>query len=182
MNVVKVGLVRHFKVKRGYPNKIITGEELLQWMDEYDASDVEENQIDLCNVDWRRCFSSTLSRAKVTAQKAFHGDVVYLEELREVELSPFFNPKVKLPLFVHILFIRIAWLMNHKSQSELKREVFKRINYCLDKILESNEDTLIVGHGGIMMFMRKELLRRGFQGPSFKRAKNGKVYIFENVK
>jgi broad specificity phosphatase PhoE len=179
MKLVKVGLVRHFKVKRGYPNKIVSGEELLQWMMEYDASDVEENEIDLCNVEWKGCYSSTLPRAKVTAKTTFNGDIVYLEELREVGLAPLFNRKIRLPLFVHILIIRIAWIMNHKSQPELKEEVYKRINYCLDKILEKNEDALIIGHGGIMMFMRKELIRRGFIGPKFRRAINGKVYIFE---
>lgn len=32
---MKVGLIRHFKVKRGYPNAIVTTEELMKWMEEY---------------------------------------------------------------------------------------------------------------------------------------------------
>jgi len=31
-----------------------------------------------------------------------------------------------------------------------------------------------------MMFMRKELINRGFTGEKFKRPKNGKIYLFES--
>ncbi|RFU67907.1 histidine phosphatase family protein [Peribacillus saganii] len=176
---MKVGLLRHFKVTRGYPNKIVTSEELRQWMREYDASDVEENRIDLCNVDWSKCYASDLSRAEKTARKAFDGQIIFLEELREIPLSPFFQRKIRLPLPIHLLFIRIAWLFNHKSQSLSKKDVSKRINVILDKVLQQDENVLIVSHGGIMMFMRKELLKRGFTGPKFRTADNGKLYIFE---
>jgi len=176
---MKIGLIRHFKVKRGYPNKLVTKDELLKWVEEYDASDVLENDIDLCNVDWKRCYSSDLPRAEVTAKKAFEGNVFFLPELREIKLSPFFQRNIKLPLVLHILIIRIAWLFNHKSQQEKKSDVMKRINETLDKILLNEEDVLIVGHGGIMMFMRKELLKRGFTGEKFKRPENGKIYLFE---
>jgi broad specificity phosphatase PhoE len=177
---MKVGLVRHFKVKRGYPNKFVNSYELMKWVDEYDASDVEENEIDLCNIEWENCYASDLYRAEITAKKAFDGEITYLKELREISLSPFFQSKLRLPLVIHLLFIRIAWLLNHKSQPESKREVTNRINRLLDTILHHEEDVLIVGHGGIMMFMRKELLKRGFSGPKFgKTPENGKVYIFE---
>ncbi|WP_044748436.1 histidine phosphatase family protein [Bacillus alveayuensis] len=178
---MKVGLIRHFKVTRGYPNKFVTSDELMKWADEYDASDVEENEIDLCNIEWKRCFSSDLLRAKITAEKAFNGKIVYLEELREIKLSPFFRLNIRLPLFLHLFFIRVAWLFNHKSQLESKSDVIKRINAALDKILISNEDVLIVSHGGIMMFMRKELMRRGFKGPKFRRPDHGKLYIFQKL-
>lgn len=176
---MKVGLVRHFKVQRGYPNKIISSNELMKWVDEYDASDIVENEIDLGDIDWNKCYSSDLSRAAKTAKHAYSGDVVYLKELREITLSPFFRSSLKLPLFIHLIFIRIAWFFNHKSQPQSKKNVIKRMNVLLDYILLNHEDVLIVGHGGIMVFMRKELLNRGFTGPKFRRADHGKVYIFE---
>ncbi|TWI59286.1 histidine phosphatase family protein [Halalkalibacter nanhaiisediminis] len=175
---MKVGLIRHFRVKRGYPNKIITSEELMKWVDEYDASDVWENEIN-CQIKWQKCYSSDLPRAKTTAQKACNGEIIYLKELREITFSPLFHSKVKLPLFLNIFFIRIAWMFNHKSQPKSKREVIKQINDTLDKILHDDEDVLIVGHGGMMMFMRKELMKRGFTGPRFNRPENGQVYVFE---
>jgi hypothetical protein len=30
-----------------------------------------------------------------------------------------------------------------------------------------------------MMFMRKEMLKRGFEGPKIKRPEKGKLYLFE---
>lgn len=176
---MKIGLIRHFKVKRGYPNKFVTKDELLKWIEEYDASDVLENEIDLCNIDWKRCYSSDLPRAEKTAKRAFAGNVIYLPDLREIKLSPLFKRNIRLPLILHILFIRIAWLFNHKSQEDKKSDVINRINATLDKILLNEEDVLVVGHGGIMMFMQKELLKRGFTGEKFKRPENGKVYLFE---
>lgn len=177
---MKVGLVRHFKVTRRYPNTFVTSAELMKWVDEYNASDIEENEIDLKNIEWKRCYSSDLSRARITAEKAFNGKIVYLEGLRELNLYPFFRLNLRIPLFLHLLFIRIAWLLNHKSQLETKHDVSKRINDILDKILQSDEDVLIVSHGGVMIFLRKELMKRGFNGPKFKRAKNGELYLFEN--
>jgi broad specificity phosphatase PhoE len=70
-------------------------------------------------------------------------------------------------------------LLNHKSQPVSKLEIKKQLSETLDNILAGNEDTLIVSHGGVMMFLRKELMRRGFRGPEFKIANNGQLYVFE---
>ncbi|NQD65583.1 histidine phosphatase family protein [Bacillus haikouensis] len=179
---MKIGLVRHFKVKRGYPNSIVSSEELMKWVEEYEASDVEENEVELCGIEWKACYSSNMKRAQVTAQKVFEGEIIFLEELREIPLAPLFPSKMRLPLFIHLFAIRVAWWFNHPSQSESKREVLKKINRIVDRVISEGEDVLIVGHGGVMMFMRKELTRRGFSGPSFGRPDNGVVYIFEKGK
>lgn len=178
---MKVGLIRHFKVTRGYPNKLVSSDELMNWVKEYDESEVEENEVDLCNINWKQCFSSDLPRAKTTAEKCFEGRINYIEELREIALSPLFRINIRLPLMVHLLFIRVAWLFNHKSQPEKRKDVLKRINKALDQALSTGEDVLIVSHGGVMMYMRKELLKRGFKGPKYRRPDNGFVYLFEKL-
>ncbi|AYA74443.1 histidine phosphatase family protein [Bacillus sp. Y1] len=175
---MKVGLVRHFKVTHGYPKKYITAEELVKWEKEYNESNVEEKEIELSQVKWEKCFSSDLPRARITAERYFDGIIIYLEELREVALSPFFQKKIRLPLFIHILFIRFAWLVNHKSQQEKKSDVLKRVNKALDLALQSGENVLIISHGGIMLYMSKELEKRGFRGPKFRRPENGVLYTF----
>jgi broad specificity phosphatase PhoE len=109
----------------------------------------------------------------------FGEDIVLLEDLREIRLAPLFAPKMKLPLFMHLFFIRLAWYFNHRSQPESRTAVQERIRRSLDSILNSEEDVLIVSHGGIMMFMRKELMKLGFTGPKFGTPKNGEVYVFE---
>lgn len=177
---MKVGLIRHFKVTRGYPASFVTSEELMKWVEEYDASDVEENLIDLHDIVWKGCYSSDLSRARVTAEAVYGEDISYLEELREIRLSPLFKSKRRLPLFLHLTFIRLAWWFNHRSQPESKREVKERISGVVDRIIREGEDVLIVGHGGIMMYMRKELRKRGFTGPSFRKPSNGTLHVYQD--
>lgn len=177
---MKIGLLRHFKVTLGYPSKLVTSQELLIWQQEYNESRIEEVQIDHRGQKWSKCYSSDLERAKITASKAYEGNIIFLEDLREMSLYPVIHTEMRLPLWLHVTLIRIAWFLGHKSQKESKKEVITRINSVLDKSIAHGEDILIVGHGGIMMFMRKELLKRGFSGPKFNRPENAKVYIFEN--
>jgi broad specificity phosphatase PhoE len=178
---MRIGLMRHFKVTRGYPSGLFSSHDLMNWVDEYNASEVEESEVDLGGVDWKICYSSTLPRAEITARRAFKGEITFLEELREIRLSPFFRSNIKLPLPVHLMFIRLAWLMKHPSQNPGKQEVFQQISRTADRITQSkDDDVLIVCHGGIMMFMSKELLKRGFKGPKLGRhIEHGNVYVFE---
>jgi broad specificity phosphatase PhoE len=178
---MKVGLVRHFKVKKGYPKKtFITTNELIQWFEEYDTADIEDGEIELCGIEWKRCFASDLPRAVKTAEKIYSGNIVKMKELREIPVYPIFKRNVKLPFLLWAILVRAAWLVNHKSQLESKTDCIKRIGAVLDDILsQSEEDVLIVSHGALMMFMRKELVKRGFRGPAFKTPENGKLYIFE---
>jgi broad specificity phosphatase PhoE len=178
---MKIGLLRHFKVTLGYPSKLVTSRELLIWQQDYNESQIEEVDIDHQGQKWTKCFSSDLERAKITATRAFEGNIIFSEDLREMSLYPVIHTEMRLPLWLHVTLIRLAWLMGHTSQKESKKEVIARINRVLDQALLQGEDILIVGHGGIMMFMRKELLKRGFSGPKFSRPDNAKVYIFEKT-
>jgi broad specificity phosphatase PhoE len=178
---MKIGLLRHFKVTLGYPGKLVTSYELLKWQQEYNESQIEEVEIDHQGQMWSKCISSDLERAKITASRAFKGKISFSEDLREMSIYPVIHSKIRLPLWLHVSLIRLAWFLGHKSQKESKREVIARINRVLDEAMAQGEDILIVGHGGIMMFMRKELLKRGFSGPKFSRPKNAKVYIFEKT-
>ncbi|MRX73852.1 histidine phosphatase family protein [Bacillus lacus] len=176
---MKIGLLRHFKVTRGYPSFFITSDELREWVREYDHSEVEACEVNLKGIEWECCYASDLDRAVQTAQAIYSGQVELREELREIPLSPLFSTKMKLPLHVHLLLIRSAWYFNHPSQMETKSMVMDRINRVVEEAVQQNKNILIVGHGGVMIFMRKALIKRGFAGPSFSRAENGKLYVYE---
>ncbi|MBU9713209.1 histidine phosphatase family protein [Evansella tamaricis] len=178
---MKIGLVRHFEVKRGYPKRIVNAEELMTWMEEYDESEVIPKPVDLGGIEWKHCYSSDLYRAKVTAKSIYDKEITFMEDLREVRFSPIFQKQLRLPLFIHLLLLRGAWYVNHTSQPETKTEIVTRINKTLDHLTETQENTLIIGHGGIMIFMRRELLKRGFKGPKFNRPKNAELYVFERI-
>lgn len=178
---MKVGLVRHFKVQLEYPDKpFVTPDEVTAWFDQYDLAGVDEVEVDLGGVAWKRCYASDLPRAVKTAQRIYPGEVIIREELREIPVFPLIKRQVKLPFLAWAVLVRLAWLVRHKSQQENMAAVKERINAVLDEILSrSDEDVLIVSHAALMIFLRKELLRRGFTGPSFRTAENGKLYLFE---
>jgi hypothetical protein len=77
------------------------------------------------------------------------------------------------------------WKINfeiHWGSHAVMQYVFyiQLIKAVLDEILnQGEEDVLIVSLGALMMFMRKEMLKRGFEGPKIKRPENGKLYLFE---
>jgi broad specificity phosphatase PhoE len=180
---MKIGLVRHFKVTRGYPTeKWITPSEFDQWVKEYEESDVEESEVDLGGIEWRKCYVSTVRRAEITAEKIYNGELIRTDELREIAVYPFFKRDIKIPMILYPLCIRAAWFFNHKSQLERRTDVEQRISKIVDRILEeSEENALVVSHGALMMFMRKELIRRGFKGPKLGRPENAKLYLFEKM-
>jgi broad specificity phosphatase PhoE len=179
---MQIGLVRHFKVKRGYPTeKWITPTQFDQWLKEYEESDVEESPVDLGGIVWKKCYVSTLRRAEITAEKIYDGELIKSDDLREIPVYPFFKRNIKLPVLFYPLFVRAAWFFNHKSQLERRTDVEKRIAKIVDRIIEEcDENALIVSHGGLMMFMRKELIRRGFKGPRLGRPQNAKLYLYVN--
>lgn len=61
---MKISLVRHFKVKKGLPNKTFTTpDELIDWFQEYDLFDIEDEDTELSDIEWTICFSNDLIRA-----------------------------------------------------------------------------------------------------------------------
>lgn len=178
---MKVALVRHFKVAWDLPGKkFITPRELNQWFNEYELSDVEVKEIDLAGVRWEKCFSSDLTRAIKTAENIFPGEIIKMEQLREIRPVVPINKEIKLPFLLYPLLLKAAWLVNNKSQPETKTDVEKRAKAVLDEILsKGRKDILIVSHANFMKFLRKDLTNRGFQGPKFRTAQNGKVYIYQ---
>jgi broad specificity phosphatase PhoE len=177
---MKIGLVRHFKVNHAYPTKRVERIELQQWLNGYDEADIEEKDIDLLGIDWTCCFVSDLPRALTTAKSIYNDELFVRSELREIPVSPFFKRGIKLSVKSHAVIMRLAWLCNHSSQTEKKAEVKKRVTTVVDEILaEKRENVLVVSHGAVMIYLRKELLKRGFKGEKFTRAHNARVYLYE---
>lgn len=175
---MRIGLVRHFKVKIGLPKKLfITRDELSTWFDEYDKADVEYRQVDLCDVSWKSCYSSDLPRAVKTAENIYNGDINILQGLREFNPMILFRRNYKLPFLLWAVLPRAKQLISNRCIAHYK----KQIASCLNEILlESDEDILIVSHGFTMICLKAELKKRGFKGANFKYPANGKLYIFES--
>ncbi len=175
---MKVGLVRHFKVKQAYPSGRVSAREVEQWFRKYDEADIEEGQADLGGIEWSRCYSSDMTRAVRTAEIIYGPDIRPMPELREIP-APTFKTNRKFPLLVWAILIRLSWLFHTPTRQDILAAKV-RIGEFLDQALARNDgNVLIVSHGALMKYIRKELIARGYRGPSFGVAKNGKLYTFE---
>jgi broad specificity phosphatase PhoE len=178
---MRIGLVRHFPVQEAWPSGWVTSADLQQWRVRYDAAEPIVGPIEARAVAWQRCFSSDLKRAFVTAQAAYAGTITQTPLLREVETLPFATGRLRLPLWGWRWVFRLAWLTGHKSQRPARDDLHRRVGAIADRLEQEPVDTLVVAHAGMMLYLRKELLRRGFQGPDFKLAEHARLYVFERV-
>lgn len=178
---MRIGLVRHFPVQEPWPRGWVTSGYLQDWRVRYDVAGVRLGPIDVSPIAWQRCFSSDLKRAAVTAQAAYSGTIIQTPLLREVETLPFAAGRLRLPLWAWRWCYRLAWLTGHQSQRPVRDDLHRRVRAMVDRLEAEPVDTLVVSHAGVMHYLRKELLRRGFRGPRFRLAEHARLYVFERV-
>ncbi|MCP8967553.1 histidine phosphatase family protein [Ectobacillus ponti] len=176
---MKVGLMRHFRVcHETLGKRSVAQDELFQWIAAYDAAAVEMNW-PAGSMNWQQCFTSDMPRALATAEAFCQGEIIATGLLREIPVYPLFRQNRRLPGWLWLPLLRLAWLFGHPSQREGKQEVESRLELVLESIVQSGEDTLIVSHGALMVVMQRLLRKRGFHGPKLRRPGNGELYIFE---
>lgn len=175
---MRVGLVRHFPVKVPLPTGWMTCAELLLWRQKYDESDVLPTPVADQTGQWACCYASDLSRAQTTARALWSAEILTRPELREVEFAPFATGHMRLPVRLWRLLIRIAWMTGHTSQRGLRDDFHQRVRTMADQIESQGQDALMVSHAGMMIYLRQELLRRGFSGPKFGVAEHALLYEF----
>jgi len=178
---MRIGLVRHFPVQEAWPSGWVTSADLQRWRVRYDAAEPIVGPIDVSAVAWQCCFSSDLKRAYVTAQTAHPGEIIRTPLVREAETLPFATGRLRLPLWGWRWVFRLAWLTGHKSQRPARDDLHRRVRALADLLEAEPVATLVVSHAGLMHYLRKELLRRGFQGPGFRPAEHGRLYVFERA-
>lgn len=177
---MKIGLLRHFAVKKNFLKGSVKQSEVLKWFTEYDAStDLEEFPVELKG-DWEICYCSMLPRA-ITTAKAIYGDKLSpVAGFNEPSVDGMFKRDLKLPFLLWAMLIRFAILSNHKSQSDRKEVLQQRIETALKPILEgTHQHVLIVSHAFVMSILSKILLKKGFSGKKLGRPEHAVLYVFE---
>ncbi|RZA03610.1 MAG: phosphoglycerate mutase [Sphingobacteriaceae bacterium] len=177
---MKIGLVRHFKVNHPFPRKmLLTRSEVVQWFAAYDSTEnIEYKTVDLHNINWKRCYSSTMTRAVNTANYIYSDEVFKIDELKELDILHRLSSRIKLPFLVWGIIVRIKSFLSNKDTDEFRN----RIIAFVDKLIEDNEsDTLIVSHWFVMRVIRQELIKRGLSGGKFKSNEYGTLYVYESV-
>lgn len=178
---MKIGLIRHFRVnlKR---NIFMTSKEYNQYTSQYDIAGVVPNEV-VIDKEWDKCYCSSLSRAITTAKTVYHGEIIITDKLIEIPSAAWKNSNIRLPYTLWALLSRIAWFRNHISQPEGRRKTLIRLNEITDTILkEKDKNILIVSHAGALYEIQKILIKKGFRGNYFIKARNGRLYIFENTR
>lgn len=178
---MRIGLVRHFKVKTDYPDNL-TSEEYVEWLKNYDELGVNPIPVDVRDINWEKCYSSTLSRAYKTAKTIYDGHIIKSENIVEVDLK--FKEDIKgLKSVVDWGELSTEnWKKSTGLSGEDIEESRKRVSEFLDKLAnECNKDDniLIVCHELIMMVLESELRKLGFEGEETLGAKNGELFILE---
>ena len=175
-----IGLVRHFKVDIISTPKKLTGIEFDEWMNLYDRSPVIPTKVNLQNINWEICYSSTMPRAEETAKNIYSKEIISSELLVEVPLTAFSKKKIYFPSFVWHIGSRVAWALSSKSQPETIKQTKVRIKKFLDLIKDyDDKNILIVTHGFFMKVFVNELKKIGFNGKIDSAPKNGTLYIFK---
>ncbi|MEI2266235.1 histidine phosphatase family protein [Erwinia sp. CGal63] len=117
-----------------------------------------------------RVYSSPTGRAERTCQLLFHAVDDYVTEpnLKEVSLSIFPVPLLKMKVRSWFLLSRLAWLAGFSREKERARHAVQRaVDFF--PVLEENENVAIVSHGYFMHYLKKELRKNRYrQGEIFR--------------
>lgn len=175
---MKIGLVRHFKVNHPFPNKLwLSKSGVINWFEAYDKTeDIQYKDVDLHGIQWKRCYSSTMSRAVNTAKHIYRGEVVRIEALQELSILHRLSEKLILPFIIWGLVVRIKSFSSNKDTNAFENNIIAFV----DKLIAGNErDVLIVSHWFVMRVIRRVLIKRGFAGKNFKSNEYGTLYVYE---
>ena len=128
---MKIGLVRHFKVKHKLPGGFLIGHDaLVQWFEGYNTADVIINPVDMGGINWQICYASTMSRAHITATHIYTGHISLHDELREISVLNLMNKKRRLPILLWALLIKRKTL----SANSITQEVERKLEVFLDNL------------------------------------------------
>ncbi|MBL9117291.1 MAG: histidine phosphatase family protein [Verrucomicrobiaceae bacterium] len=177
----RICLLRHFPVDRGLPTGWLTAEDLQRWKLEYDESPVTVSPVSFTTDEWQTCVASDLSRAHQTALNVFGSEVEVTPLLREAEFMTFRTGKLRMPVRVWTWLLRLCWLTGHRSQRACRDDLMQRVKAAADAISERPGNVLVVAHGGLMIYLSRELLARGYSGPKLRMPKHVTPYCYERL-
>ncbi len=177
---MQIGLVRHFKVDYPPQKFIMNSDDFRRSMDLYDSSAVIIKKSGINPGDWDVCYSSTMPRAITTAREVYSGQIIETDDIREVQMYPYFETGMKFPSLFWRVLARIGWYKSHPSQAESLKSTNERIDAFYRSIVaEGEKNILVVTHGFFMRLLAERLIKEGFKGKYDPIPRNGALYIFK---
>lgn len=174
-----LGIARHFRIPHD-PFRLMNGDAFMEWAHWYDSAEGTSQPVPAGDA-WDKCYCSDLPRAHFTARYLFRGEIETTPLLREVPFSCVLPRRAKLPLLLWQSTSRVAWWLNHGSQSETRRKTLERVADFTRLLKERHtrgQRILIVSHGFYMQYFEKALNREGFRGNVPVRPHGGIIYPF----
>ncbi|MDX5422395.1 MAG: phosphoglycerate mutase family protein [Hymenobacteraceae bacterium] len=167
----RIFLIRHARPKVSSQG-LYTEVDARQYISDYDAAQVEQFVLSHEIIPYQevgKVYCSTLVRSQLTARAIF-GDEIKLQVdhgFREFERRIFSLPLIRLPIKLWLLSARILWFMGLNSKGiETFREARQRARDCaqlLARDAHSNNTTVLVAHGLLNNFIRRELRQMGWR-------------------
>jgi len=164
---MKIILVRHAKVllsdtKSLYASEIKAGIVL------YDHAPVDpvipnKNELVSLAEDSEYLVCSELSRSVASLVLLGHTPDMQDAVFNELAVPSVDWKGVKLPPQVWLVLFRIASLFGYRGGGESLSDAKTRAVLAVDRLTETEADTMLVGHGLMNRFIAKELQRRGWK-------------------
>nr|WP_246597062.1 histidine phosphatase family protein [Pontibacter aydingkolensis] len=151
---------------------LFSNEDARKYISDYDAAAVEEFVLEHETIPFEeidRVYCSTLPRSQLTA-KAIFGNKVELKVdsvFREFERRIFSLPLFRLPIKLWLVSARILWFMGLNSREiETFKQAKQRARLCAETLATdaaTNHTTVLVAHGLLNNFIRRELSKMGWE-------------------
>jgi broad specificity phosphatase PhoE len=167
----RIFLIRHARPdvsQKGLFNQ----EAASKFISDYDAAAVEEFVLEQETFPYKevdKVYCSTLPRSQLTA-KAIFGEQVQLKidsVFREFERRIFSLPLLRLPIKLWLVSARVLWFLGFNNKDiETFKEAKLRARNCAETLAAdatTHHTTVLVAHGLLNNFIRKELQAMGWQ-------------------
>ncbi len=170
---MKIVLLRHGKPEIDMVTKI-RATDFRTWVEKYDQVGIEDepkpsySTIEMAaSCSYVLCSNLPRSLESVKMLGIEKPNLVS-HEFRECEIpsANFRSPKFSLKVWA--IFFRILQLLGYHSNAESYQAIKVRAQKCTCKLIElskEHETVLFVGHGTLIWFIHKHLLRTGWSGP-----------------
>lgn len=156
------------------------------YINDYDAAAVEAFVLQHESIPYQhitKVYCSSLIRSQLTA-KAIFGEQVTLvasPEFREFERKIAPLPWLRLPIKFWLVLARVLWFLGfNKRGIESFKQARQRARRCallLAQDAQTNQNTILVAHGLLNHFIRRELLKLGWTD----NLKEGHGFVAVNV-
>lgn len=165
---MEIVLIRHGKPASAN-NLVVNAGEYTKWIRQYNLSAVDSSSRPVnINEQYRSFYvvASDLKRARHSAYIYMDKKVEEIDKIyREMEV-PRYKIPLKLKAWNWVYLSRFLWLLGFKGSFESFKQAKKRAELATERLIalaEKHENLVLFGHGFMNRYIRKSLIKKGWQ-------------------